>query len=225
MKKHYQIAIDGPAGSGKSTVAKLIASKLKFLYIDSGAMYRAVTLYMIRKKLLKISDSKLNKYIKKIKIKFVNKKGEQLIYLNDKNASCEIRSSSVNKFVSEVSAKKVVRAEMVKQQRNLAKVCNIVIDGRDIGSAVFPNANLKVYLTASVLIRAQRRKKELKKAYKDLRLNEVMKQIQYRDNFDSSRSISPLCKPYDAIVIDTTNLTIKEVLEKIYCFIPNFISI
>lgn len=225
MKRRYQIAIDGPAGSGKSTIAKLIASKFDFLYIDSGAMYRAVTLYMIRKKLLEISDARLKKYIKKIKINFINKTRKQLIYLNGKNVSSEIRSYLVNKFVSKVSAKKVVRTEMVKQQRDFAKVSNIVMDGRDIGSAVFPNADLKVYLTASASIRAKRRKKELKGTYKDLQLKEVIKQIQYRDSFDSTRSISPLCKPCDAIVIDTTNLKIKEVLEKIYCFIPNLISI
>lgn len=216
----YRIAIDGPSGSGKSTVAKLIAEKLGFLYIDSGAMYRAVTLYLIEKKLLNESKDRLSKHIKKIKINFVDKNGKQLIFLNGRDVSKQIRTSKVSNYVSEVSSKKVVRTEMVKRQRAFAKQNPIVMDGRDIGSNVFKNANLKIYLTASPYIRAKRRQKDLQELseYKDMKT--LLKEIQSRDNFDSSRSISPLLKAQDAVVIDSSNLIINEVLQNIYFFLP-----
>lgn len=220
MKDCYQIAVDGPAGSGKSTIARLLAKKLGFLYIDSGAMYRAVTLYMLRNNLLKENENKLKKYLTKIKINFINKKGKQLIYLNSNNVTNEIRSSQISKLVSEVSTKKVVRKEMIKRQRNFARAMPVIMDGRDIGSVVFQNAKLKIYLTASVLIRAKRRKKDLKKLSERIKLGNMIKQIYARDNYDSNRALAPLCKAQDAVVIDSTNLTIQEVLEKIYAFIP-----
>ena len=144
MKKYYQIAIDGPAGAGKSTVAQILAKRLGFIYIDSGAMYRAVTLYLIENKLIDLPVSRLKKHVKKIKIDFISEKNHQLIYLNKKNVSKSIRSSSVNKLVSEVSSKKVVREEMVKRQKDFAKYSSVVMDGRDIGTNVFKDANLNV---------------------------------------------------------------------------------
>ncbi|MBI3590021.1 MAG: (d)CMP kinase [Candidatus Melainabacteria bacterium] len=219
-EKYYQIAIDGPAGSGKSTIAKSIAAKLDFLYIDSGAMYRALTLFMIEKKLLTKSDTELSKHIKKIKIGFYKKNAKQLVFLNNTNVTNKIRSSTVNKHVSEVSARKAIREELVKRQRDFALHNSIVMDGRDIGSTVFQDADLKIYLTASPYIRAKRRQKDLQTINEKISIKELIKQIQGRDNYDSSRRISPLCKAQDTIVIDSTNLTINKVLEKISTFLP-----
>ncbi|MBI3309534.1 MAG: (d)CMP kinase [Candidatus Melainabacteria bacterium] len=215
MKK-YIIAIDGPAGSGKSTIAKFLANELGFLYIDSGAMYRAVTLYMLERRLFKLVDKKLKKHLQKIKIGFDNK----LVYLGNEDVTDKIRSSQVNKYVSEVSARKVVRKEMVKRQKEFGKHESIVMDGRDIGTQVFPHANLKIYLTASVEERARRRKKDMKKLGEDDSLSELIRQIYARDAYDSTRKISPLAKAQDAIVLDSTELSIRDVLKKIGLFVP-----
>ena len=217
MKSNYQVAIDGPSGSGKSTIAKLIAQKLGFLYIDSGAMYRAVTLFLIKHQILNKSEHELKRYVQKIKIKFIN---NQHILLNNSDVTRKIRTSQINKFVSMVSAKKSIRIEMTKRQREFAKLSSIVMDGRDIGTTVFPNAHLKIYLTASLLIRAKRRKKDLKETNENLSTKEIINLIRARDNYDSSRTMSPLCKAQDAIVIDSTNMSIKEVLKQICFFIP-----
>ena len=224
MKKFYQIAIDGPAGSGKSTIAKLIAKNLSFTYIDSGAMYRAVTLFLIKKKLLNKSDREFFKSLKRIKINFLTRKNKELVFLNNKNVTNEIRKKKVSQLVSEVSSRKVVRKEMVRRQKEYGLKGSVVMDGRDIGTNVFPGANLKIYLTASSIIRAKRRKKDLEKLREKVRISELVKQIQDRDNYDSSRTISPLSKAQDAIVIDTGNLSIKEVLERIAYFLPNHIT-
>ena len=218
--KNHQIAIDGPAGSGKSTIAKLLARKLKCLYIDSGAMYRAVTLYMIENNLLNKSENIITRHLKKIKITFRKNKKEQAVLLNNKDVSKKIRSLIVNKEVSKVSSKKNVREELVKRQREIAKNQFIVMDGRDIGTTVFPEADLKIYLTASPYIRAIRRKKDLENLSERISTNALIKQIQRRDDLDSSRMISPLSKAQDAIVIDTTNLTISNVLKLINSFLP-----
>ncbi len=222
-KKHYQIAIDGPAGSGKSTIAKLIARKLGFLYIDSGAMYRAVTLYLIENKFLSISESVLKKKLSKLNIDFENKQNIQCVYLNGREVTRKIRTLAVNRLVSEVSARKVVRDELVKRQREFAFYKSVVMDGRDIGSTVFKDADLKIYLTASSYIRAIRRKKDLKKLSEKISTSELEKQIQARDDYDSSRAISPLCKTQDAVVIDSTNSSIEQVIEQICVFLPSYI--
>jgi len=217
---HYQITIDGPAGSGKSTIAKLLTRELGFLYIDSGAMYRAVTLYLTEKNLLNKSEKIIKSHLKKIKINFRKNKNGHIVILNNKDISKKIRSQIVNKSVSEVSAKKNIRQEMVKRQKKLAKDQFVVMDGRDIGTTVLPNAELKIYLTASPYIRAVRRKKDLTKLSEKISATELIKQIQKRDNIDSSRTISPLSKAHDAIVIDSTNLTISEVLKQISLLLP-----
>lgn len=214
----YKIAIDGPAGAGKSTIAKLLAKKLGFIYIDSGAMYRAVTLYMLRKELLKLGEKILLKNLKKLQIQFKN--NGQTILLNNKNVSKNIRSSNVNKYVSEVSAMRVVRKEMVKRQKEFGRTTSVVMDGRDIGTVVFKDANLKVYLTASVEERAIRRKKDFKKLGENLTLDDLKKNIQARDDYDSFRKISPLSKAHDAIIIDTSKLTVDQVLNKIMLLVP-----
>ena len=216
-KNNFIIAIDGPAGSGKSTVAKLLASKLGFLYIDTGAMYRAITLHMIEKRLLDLPEDKLKNYVNKLKI---NLNEGKKIYLNGKDVSKSIRTSQVTKLVSEISAKEVVREEMVKRQKEFGKNASVVMDGRDIGTKVFPKANLKIYLTASSEIRAKRRINDLKEIGEKASLSEMIQQINDRDNYDSSRKISPLTKAQNAIVIDTSNLTADQTSEKILSFIP-----
>jgi len=223
MKK-YIIAIDGPAGSGKSTIAKFLANELGFLYIDSGAMYRAVTLYMLERRLLKLADKKLKKHLQKIKIDFREVRGKGQggrVCLGNKDVTSKIRSSSVSKYVSEVSALKIVREEMVKRQKEFGKHESIVMDGRDIGTQVFPHANLKIYLTAAVAERARRRKKDMKKLGEDDSLSELIRQIYARDAYDSTRKISPLAKAQDAIVVDSTELSVKGVLNKISLFVPH----
>ena len=218
--RKYQIAVDGPAGSGKSTIAKLIAVRLGFLYIDSGAMYRAVTLYFLKKKLLNKPERILNKEIKKIKIDFKEKGQRKSVFLNNVDVTSEIRSSKVNKLVSEVSSKNFVRKEMVKRQREFALNNSVVMDGRDIGTTVFPNADLKIYLTASPFVRAKRRRNDLLKIKEKISIQKLVQEIQARDNYDSSRDISPLSKAQDSIVIDSSSLSISEVLEKINIFLP-----
>ena len=219
-KKHFIIAIDGPAGSGKSTIAKLLAQHLNFLYIDSGAMYRAATLYLTQNNLL--NKKHLAKHLHKIKISFKKQGQSQFTLLNDRNVTSIIRSSNVNKNVSYVSSLKEVRTLLTKEQRVFARKDNIIMDGRDIGTTVFPDAQLKIYLTASTYIRAIRRQKDLLKLSEKISIKESIKQIQRRDNLDSSRQISPLCKAQDAIVIDTSNLIISDVLNYISFYIPKF---
>ncbi len=221
QNKNYQIALDGPAGSGKSTIAKLLARKLGFTYVDSGAMYRATTLYLIENNLLDKSDKMISSHLKKIKINLKERKQCQIVILNNKDVTREIRTSIINRNVSNVSSKKEIREEMVKRQKKIGENGSIVMDGRDIGTAVFPNADLKIYLTASVYIRAIRRKKDLKDLSEKVSIKELIKQIQRRDDIDSSREISPLSKSQDSIVIDSSNLTIKEVLEQIVSFMPS----
>lgn len=220
MKRKYQIAIDGPAGAGKSTIAKLLAKELNYLYIDSGAMYRACTLLLIKNNIINKSELEIDKRIKKIKIEFKKKNDEQLVYLNDEDVSKEIRLQEITKNVSFVSAIKYIREEMVKRQKEFGTNDSIIMDGRDIGTAVFKDADLKIYLTASAEIRAKRRKKDLDKLNEKSTLPDLIKDIQRRDHLDSSRKISPLSKAQDAIVIDSSNLKIDEVIEKIKSLLP-----
>ena len=220
MKYNYQIAIDGPAGSGKSTVAKLLAKKLGLLYMDSGAMYRAITLYLIQKKIAIKKINKFKKHFKKIKIDFMIKKDKQHIFLNNADVTNHVRSQKVNQSVSEVSSKKIIRNEIDKRLRQFAMHCSVVMDGRDIGTNVFKNANLKIYLTASCEIRAKRRMKDFRKMGETVSLKQLITDMQKRDNYDAARAISPLCKAQDAVVIDSSLLNINEVLNKISSFIP-----
>ena len=220
QKKYYKIAIDGPAGSGKSTIAKLIAQELSFLYIDSGAMYRAITFFLLKKKLLDKSEKELIKYIKKLNIEFKQIKENQLVFLNRQNITNQIRTTAINNLVSKVSSKKVVRTAMVKKQKLYGLKNSIIMDGRDIGTTVFKDADLKIYLTASPKVRARRRLKDLNKLKEQHSIKELIKQIQYRDNYDSSRTISPLCKSQDAVVIDSSNLNIKNVVQRIVTLMP-----
>ena len=206
------IAIDGYAATGKSTLAKRLANHLDYIYVDTGAMYRAVTLYALQNDWLDTKISSQNKAIQqldKVKIRFqlVNKK--QHTFLNDKDVEAIIRTPEVSDRVSEVAAIPEVRNVLVSQQRAMGIKKRIVMDGRDIGTVVFPNAECKFFLTATPEVRAKRRLLELDLAGIDTTFNEVLENVKKRDKLDSSRSVAPLVKAADALLIDVSELTIK----------------
>lgn len=213
MSSSYKIiTIDGPSGAGKSTVAKLIADKLGFKYLDTGAMYRAVTLYMIENQVDIKNEEEVINALNKLNIGFDS---NYRIYLDSQDITEDIRKEKVVKFVSEVSAISSVRRKMADLQRDIAKEGNYILDGRDAGSVVFPNADYKFYLEASLEERAKRRYKEELSKEVDISFEEVKESIKKRDKYDSNRKDSPLVVPENAIIIDTTNMTIDEVAEEI----------
>ena len=207
---NFQVAIDGPAGSGKSSISSLVADKLNFTHLDTGAMYRAVCLEALRRK-IDLDDENQYDFLNNIKILNVKKH----TYLNDVDVSKEIRSEEVSSNVSRVSKLKIVREKMVEFQRHSALTGKVLMDGRDIGTTVLPNANVKIFLTASVECRALRRYKELQASGSNASLDDIKKSIEERDYMDSHREISPLVKAFDAILVDTTSMTIEEVCNKI----------
>lgn len=210
-----QIAIDGPAGAGKSTVAKKVAKALHYLYIDTGAMFRSLTYEAIRSNIDLSNGTKLRKLLESINIKFLQSDLGQQVYINDEDVTEQIRSQAVTNHVSIVATHKEVRDEMLIRQQHLARNGSVVMDGRDIGTCVLKDAELKIFLTASVEERAQRRYDELKQKGIQTNLEQLKKEIEERDKRDSEREIAPLKKAPDAVEIDTTNLTIDEVVQKI----------
>lgn len=209
MMNKIKVAIDGPAGSGKSTIAKLLAQDLDLIYLDTGAMYRAITYYVLKENLDLDQDlEKLNDSLKNLKISFKNNE----IYLNGQNISKEIRSREVSNNVSKVSAIDFVREEMTKLQKDFAENNSIVMDGRDIGSVVLPDAEYKFFLDASPECRARRRALEMNIKDQD-EIDKICEEIKRRDYLDSHREISPLTKVDDAILIDTDDLNIDQVLD------------
>ncbi|WP_443946317.1 (d)CMP kinase [Pedobacter sp. AW1-32] len=213
MKKNLVIAIDGYSSCGKSTLAKALAKKLGFIYIDSGAMYRAVTLYFLRNKINVADDAQVIDALQHIELNFHSRDYESHITLNGEEVSDEIRLMPVSENVSEVSAHKLVRHEMVKQQQRMGKSKNIVMDGRDIGTTVFPDAPVKFFMTADPKIRAERRFKELEsKGNNTTTLEEVFENLAHRDYADTTRKESPLVRAEDAIILDNTDLTQEEQL-------------
>ncbi|NLJ89135.1 MAG: (d)CMP kinase [Epulopiscium sp.] len=212
---HFAIAIDGPAGAGKSTIAKLVAKKLNIIYVDTGAMYRAVALYCIENSIDYNSKEEVKKVLDNIDIKITHKDNNQRIILNNKDVTDLIRSTEVSKGSSAVATIYAVRIKMVEIQRNIAKNNSVVMDGRDIGTYVLPNAKIKVFLTASVDERAKRRHKELIEKGIKCDFEQIKKDIEERDKNDSTREFAPLKKADDAVEIDTTKLNIEEVVEKI----------
>jgi cytidylate kinase len=216
--KKLIIAIDGYSSCGKSTFAKVIAGILKYIYIDSGAMYRAVTLYCMRKGYITNNSLNTNSIINNlndIKVSFnfniVTKKYET--FLNSENIENEIRGIGVSGFVSRISQIYEVRARMVELQREIGKNKGIVMDGRDIGTVVFPNADLKIFMTASVDIRAKRRFDELKAKGDNIDLGEIRRNIIARDIADENRDISPLRRAEDAVILDNSRMTVEEQME------------
>lgn len=208
---YIQIAIDGPAGAGKSTIAKKLAKRLNYIYIDTGAMYRAITYKAIKNHINIQHAEEVIELAKNTQIMF---SGDN-IYLDDEIVNEEVRSPEVSKYVSYVAQIPEVRRILVEIQRNIANCNNVVMDGRDIGSHVLVNANMKIFLTASVEERARRRYSELLQKGLNVSLSDIQREIIERDKMDSERKCSPLIKANDAVVIDTTGLTIEEVVEKV----------
>ncbi|ARY91466.1 MULTISPECIES: (d)CMP kinase [Lacticaseibacillus] len=210
-----QIAIDGPASAGKSTIAKLVAKKLGFIYCDTGAMYRTVT-YMALKDQLPLDDeTAIMQHLAKMVIRFAPGETEQQVFMNDEDVTLAIREPDVTNNVSQVSALPRVRTELVKRQRDIAATHDIVMDGRDIGTTVLPNAALKIFMVASVTERAKRRYKENVQKGITTPLATLEAEIAERDRKDSHRAVSPLRQASDAIRIDTTDMSIDEVVARI----------
>lgn len=218
------IAIDGPAGAGKSTIAKKISAALGYIYLDTGAMYRAVALKAIKSGFDTRSGEELAKMVQNIDISISHENNNQRIFLDGVDVSEAIRTPEVSVGASNVAVFQEVRLKMVDLQRKIASDKDVVMDGRDIGSYVLPNANLKIFLTASVEERAKRRYDELLSKGQQISLEEVKDDMIYRDKNDSSRAFAPLIKVPDAIEVDTTSMTIDEVVEKILYFYKNYSS-
>lgn len=216
MKK-IVIAIDGYSACGKSSTAKIVAAKLNYAYIDSGAMYRAVTYYFLQNYVNQTNPKAVKKALNSIHIEFHHnsRSGENETYLNGLNVENEIRRMEVSNSVSEVSALADVRACMVEQQRKMGKKKGVVMDGRDIGTAVFPDAELKIFMTADFEARAARRQKELLEKKQLVDLEEVKANLNKRDHIDTTRKENPLRKAEDAHVIDTTHVTLEEQVDLI----------
>ena len=204
------IAIDGPAATGKSTTAKALAERLGFTYLDTGAMYRAITLLILQKKVQIGENFALISLLKKFDLKIQQHEKQILVILNGEDVSNEIRRLDVTKYVSEVSALPAVRKSLVKIQRKIAKDQNCVVEGRDIGTIVFPDAEVKFYVVADYDVRAKRRLLDFKKLGEEKSIDELIEELKNRDKYDSEREHSPLLKANDAIEVDTTNLTIEE---------------
>ncbi|GLB46890.1 cytidylate kinase [Philodulcilactobacillus myokoensis] len=213
--KKIQIAIDGPASSGKSTVAKLIAKKFAYIYCDTGAMYRAVTLNAINNQIDLDNEQSIVDLLQHTVIDFKTIPGGQQVFLNGKNVTETIRNEEITNSVSAVAAIKDVRSNLVKKQQKIANNGGIVMDGRDIGTTVLPNAQVKIYLVASVLERAKRRLKDNQNMGINISLDQLEKEISNRDYKDSHRKISPLRMAKDAIKIDTSSMSVEQVVNKI----------
>lgn len=211
----FNIAIDGPAGAGKSTIARSAARKLGFLYVDTGAMFRAIALYLLRNEVNIQDTGSLLKSLEEINIRIVYSDGKQQIILNDENVTAYLRDEKVGNMASLSSAHPEVRAKLLQLQRNLANENDVIMDGRDIGTVVLPNADVKIYLTASVEERAKRRYLELIEKGQEADLERIKEDIRTRDYQDMNRSTAPLRQAEDAVVIDSSTMTIDEVMEKI----------
>lgn len=225
MYNNIVIAIDGYSSCGKSTLARALAKKLHFIYVDSGAMYRAVTLYFLRNQIDLTNKSGVEQALNDIHLNFHSRDYHTHITLNGEEVSEEIRQMPVSEKVSEVSAIKAIRLEMVRQQQRMGTSKNIIMDGRDIGTTVFPAAEVKIFMTADPKVRAERRYKELKLKGEDVSLEEIFENIAHRDYQDTTRKESPLVRAKDAIILDNTMLNQKEQLEFALDRVKPFLSI
>lgn len=212
---NYNIAIDGPAGAGKSTIAKKVAKQLGFIYVDTGAMYRAIALYLLRNQIAPDDEDGISQATNQIEVTISYENGEQQVILNGENVSGLIRTEEVGKMASAGAKNKAVRDKLLDLQRTLASTENVIMDGRDIGTHVLPNANVKIYLTASSAERANRRYKELQEKGITCDLQEIEKDIIARDEQDMNREIAPLKQAEDAVLLDSSDMTIEEVVQKI----------
>ncbi|MDG5787620.1 (d)CMP kinase [Evansella sp. AB-P1] len=213
--RRMNIAIDGPAGAGKSTVAKMVADKLTYIYIDTGAMYRALTFEVLKENVDIHHEQDIFNVLQKTNIRLANDNGKQKILINEQDVTEDIRSSAVTSQVSYVAKHSKIREEMVKRQQLLADDGGVVMDGRDIGTTVLPKAELKIFLTATVEERARRRHEEHLSKGQPSDLEKLKDDISMRDKLDSEREIAPLKKANDAIEINSTSMSINEVVEAI----------
>ena len=211
----YNIAIDGPAGAGKSTIAKLVAKEKGYIYVDTGAMYRGLAIHFLKKGIQPDEKEKIIDACKDAEVSIGYEDGAQQIYLNGENITSMLREEAVGNMASISSAVPEVRAKLLDLQRNLAKEKDVVMDGRDIGTHVLPNADVKIYLTASVECRANRRFKELTEKGIACNYDEIAQDIQERDTRDMNREIAPLKKADDAVLVDSSDRTIEEVVKAI----------
>lgn len=211
----YNIAIDGPAGAGKSTIAKLVAKELGYIYVDTGAMYRGMAIYFLEQKIDPEDTKGIAEVCKDASVSLGYENGVQQIYLNGKNVTSMLREEAVGNMASRSSAVPAVREQLLTLQRELAEKEDVVMDGRDIGTNILPNAETKIYLTASVETRAKRRYLELQEKGIDCNLVEIAKDIEERDYRDMHREIAPLRQAEDAVLVDSSDMTIDEVVEAI----------
>ena len=211
----YNIAIDGPAGAGKSTIARRVAKELSFIYVDTGAMYRAMALYLLRREVNKDDTEQIGNICQDAEISIEYQNGEQTVLLNDENVNSYLRTEEVGNMASVSSAVPRVREKLLSLQRKLARDMSVVMDGRDIGTTILPDADVKIYLTASSLTRAKRRYLELQEKGTVCNLDEIQKDIEERDQRDMNREISPLRQAEDAVLVDSSDLTIQQVVDRI----------
>lgn len=211
----FNIAIDGPAGAGKSTIAKEVAKRLSFIYVDTGAMYRAIGLYLLLENVDCEDEHAIETAIQGIQIAISYQNGEQQVFLNGENVSKQIRTEDVGNMASKTSKYPAVREKLLELQRNLAASADVLMDGRDIGTCILPNADLKIYLTANPRVRAKRRYLELTAKGISCNIEEIERDIIERDLRDTTRVIAPLKKAEDAVEVDTSDMTIEEVVDKI----------
>ncbi len=219
MEKIIRIALDGPSGSGKSTIAKKLSSKLNILYLDTGAMYRATALKSLSLGIDTLDESGVSTFIDDINLEIKYIDGTQHTFLDNEDVSEKIREPHVSMAASNISSLKCVRLKMVEMQRKIAEKMSCVLDGRDIGSFVLPNADYKFYITASVDVRADRRYKELMLKGHKVDFDELKKEIEQRDYNDKTREFSPLCKAQDAIEIDTSFMNVEQVIGKVLSYV------
>ncbi len=209
------VAIDGPAGAGKSTIAKKVAAKMEYIYVDTGAMYRSLALYFIRKGINKDDEAKISEAVKECDVTIGYEDGQQQVLLNGENVTGLIRTEEVGNMASSSSTYKAVRAKLLDLQRKLASENDVIMDGRDIGTVILPNAQAKIFLTASVDTRANRRYKELKDKGESPDLEKIKKDIEERDYRDSHRDEAPLKQADDAVLVDTSDMSIDEVTDRL----------
>lgn len=211
----YNVAIDGPAGAGKSTIAKLVAKEKGYIYVDTGAMYRGLAIHFLDKGIQPQETEKVIEACKDAEVTIAYEDAVQHVYLNGKDISSRLRNEEVGNMASVTSAIPEVRKKLLELQQNLAKIQNVIMDGRDIGTCVLPHADVKVYLTASVETRAKRRYQELKEKGEDCNLEEIAHDIEERDRRDMTREIAPLKQAEDAVLVDSSDMTIAEVVKTI----------
>ena len=211
----FIVAVDGPAGSGKGTITKIVGEKENLIYIDTGALYRCVTLSMVRKNVKLEELEKIQEILDTIDIEFKKEDDQKKVYLNGEDVSKEIRESAVNKLVSQVSHIVIVREAITELSRKIAEGKQVIMEGRDIGTNVFPNADVKIYLDASSEERAKRRQKQNEEKGINIPFEEIVENIKFRDNNDKTSQVAPLKQAEDAIYIDSSDMTIEEVAEKV----------